>query len=175
MILISYGYVLIAIIIGLFFITMALFAILKPINSYMVAYNIHKKLKSFLGDNKTIKLFRYTRKPYNYELVLRSKRYYISLLSNPHNYDVHFMDEKFYFMDKNLKVKREIHLGDFTSFEPEIDKNRETRKLIIVYPNTNFIYNHLGADNIVYVYMGDTIGGIDIVSATDFLNLEELD
>ena len=73
-----------------------------------------------------------------------------------------------------MRVKKKIKLGAFYNFEPQLDKNRETRNLIIVYPNTDFIYKHLDSVNKVFVYVDDMVGGIYIISATDLYNLEEL-
>ncbi|MCR5706519.1 MAG: hypothetical protein K6G48_06970 [Acholeplasmatales bacterium] len=174
MILISYGTVLLIIIAVLIVASIIAFILIKPFNIMYSRYKINKKLKDFLGENNIERLYRVHNLPYDYEMILRNSRYFIYLLPNPKNYDIHFIDDRFYFMDKHLKTKKKIKLGSFYKFEPAIDKNRETKKLIIVYPNTDFIYNHLDNVNKVFVYVNDLVGGIYIVSATDLYNLEEL-
>lgn len=174
MILISYGVVLLVLIASLIVCSIIALILTKPFNIIYSRYKINKKLKDFLGENNIDKLYKVYNLPYDYEMILRNSRYYIYLLPNPKNYDIHFIDDRFYFIDKQMRVKKKIKLGAFYNFQPQLDKNRETKKLIIVYPNTDFIYNHLDSVNKVFVYVDDMVGGIYIISATDLYNLEEL-
>jgi hypothetical protein len=174
MILISYGYVFLAIIIGLFILSVLIFLLIKPIKNLMVRHKIFKKLKGFSSTNKMYKLYKTRKMIFKYKLVLRNSIYYIYLLKNNKNYDIHFESGEFYFKDKKLKKKKSINLNDFKNYQPEPNKNRDCKKLIIVYPNCDFIYNHIDNFNSVYVYVDQELDSFHIISVVDFMNLEEL-
>ena len=174
MLLISYGYVMLTIILILIILSLVLFVSIKPINALLFKNKLLKKLKSFISENKKEDLFKYKNMPYDYMLILRKSVYYIRLISNINNYNVHYEDSKFYYRDKKLKKNTELNIESFIKFAPEEDKNRDIKKLLIVYPNCDFIYNHLDKNNSLFVYIDDEIGGIHIIGGNDFINLEEI-
>ncbi len=174
MILISYEYVFLTIIGGLFILSLLIFLLIKPSSNLYVRHKIFKKLKAFSQNNKMYKLYKMRKMLFKYKLVLRNSIYYIYLLKNNKNYDIHFENGEFYFMDKKLKKKKNINLNEFKNYSLEPNKNRQVKKLIIVYPNCDFIYNHVDEFNSVYVYALEELDSLHIISAVDFMNLEEL-
>ncbi len=173
MIFLAWSRFIIFILIILIILSIIIFLLEKPINIFISKQKLYKKLKTLFKDNDVEKLYKTKGLPYKYELVLRKNRYYIYLLKNNKNEDIHIIDNKFYFIDKNLKNKKEINIKSFLQFSPEIDNNRVQKKLVIVYPNTNFIYIHEG-DVLKYMHPDSEVRGIYMISLTEFLNIEEL-
>ena len=173
MILLVWSKLVIYILILLILLSWIIFLLEYPINRLLSRQKLYKKLKTLFKENDIEKLYKVKKYPYKYELILRKSRYYIYLLENKKNNDIHIIDNKFYYIDKKMKNKKEIHIEEFLSFSPSLDKNREQKKLIIVYPNTNFIYYHEN-DLLNYVYIDNEVNGVYIISLTEFLNIEEL-
>ncbi len=146
-----------------------------PITIYKSKRTVINKLKEIADEAPVNSLTKTLGAPFDYLLETKTKKIYIKLLRGYSNYDLYINDENNTYFKKTLSNKeKKVKLNNLINVSLPIDQNKEVIKLIIIYPNCNFVFHRMTELQEEYIDFNKEIYGLNIISADNFKYLEAL-